>query len=94
MNSQIVYAVSNSSMELYPSNTRSRFCNHLSKEVFVQETGKNSLWLTLENLLTENTIVSYNKSDNLPDIIFNHSIRDKSSFFLKCLNKISVPTRV
>ena len=81
MNAQIVYAVSNSSMELYPSNTRARFCNHLSKEVFVQETGKNSLWLTLENLLTENTIVSYNKSDNLPDIIFNHSRRDKSKFF-------------
>ena len=81
MSAQIVYAVSNSSMELYPGNTRAKFSNHLSKEVFVQNTGKNSLWLTLENVLSENSIVNYTKSDNLPDIIFNHSERDKSRFF-------------
>ena len=81
MNAQIIYAVSNSSMELYRGNTRSTFCNHLSKEIFVDQTGKNCLWLNLENLLTENTIVTYNKSDNLPDIIFNHSRKDQSKFF-------------
>ena len=81
MNPQIIYALSNSSMELYRGNTRSTFCNQLSKEIFVDQTRKNCLWLNLENLLTENTIVTYNKSDSLPDIIFNHSRKDQSKFF-------------
>ena len=43
-----MFALSNSSMDIYPDNTRSRYTNTLPRTIAVSKEGVNGLWLSLE----------------------------------------------
>ena len=69
MAQQTVYALSNSSMETYPNNTRSKFSNKLSKEIRVTDSNHKTLLMSLDSITFENSILQC-KSDNRPDLIY------------------------
>ena len=75
MMGKIVYILSNSSTQIYPKNTRSKFSNILEKPVTVSEPGSNALWVSLESAVIENSIIQY-KTDMYPDIILDSSDHD------------------
>ena len=68
MSTNIIYTLSNSSMKIYPNNTRTKFTNKLYKQIEVTRQGYDSLWMSLESITFENTIIQY-KGDTSYDII-------------------------
>ena len=75
MSTTTLYTLSNSSMTIYTKNTRSAYRNRLSKPVSVSNLGINSLWLALQSITFENTIIPYTLSKS-PDIILIDTKRD------------------
>ena len=80
MTSEIVYAISNSSLNLYPYNSRTNFCNKLPKELSAINRSDNSLWISVENFIMENSIITYQKKSNVPDIIFTNIATEQNKF--------------
>ena len=80
MTSEIIYAISNSSMELYPNNTKAKFRNKLPKELSVVNRGDNSLWISFENVIMENAITNFRNNNNVvvPDMVFTSNQSDDS----------------
>ena len=72
MTSELIYAVSNSSMDVFPTNSRTNFSNKFPKEISTIH-DDNALYLSVENLILENTIVQYKNKKGLPDIIWKSS---------------------
>ena len=68
MNGGVIYALSNSSMTIYPDNTRANYINTLPRTIGVSQVGASSIWLSLESVAIENSIIPYKKSEE-PDII-------------------------
>ena len=62
MNEGVIYALSNSSTAIYPDNTRSDYINTLPRAIGVSKIGVNSIWLSLEAVAIENSIIPYKKS--------------------------------
>ena len=81
MISEVIYAISNSSMNLYPNNSRAKFCSKLPKELIATKKAENYLWLSVENIILANTLVNYQKSDTLPDIIFKNVEKEQNKLF-------------
>ena len=67
-NSELIYTLSNSSMKFYPENARTKYTNKLSKYISTSIPGHNFLWISLESITFENSIIQYEKN-NIPDII-------------------------
>ena len=72
MTNELVYAVSNSGMDIFPTNSRTQFSNKFPKEIFTTH-DDNALYLSVENLILENTIIQYKNKRGLPDIIWKAS---------------------
>ena len=68
MNEGVIYTLSNSSMTIYPDNTRANYINTLPRTIGVSQVGASSIWLSLESVAIENSIIPYKKSEE-PDII-------------------------
>ena len=68
MSEGVLFALSNSSLDIYPGNTRSSYTNRLPATISVSKIGVSGLWLSLESLAIENSIIPYKKSVD-PDII-------------------------
>ena len=74
MREQSLYVLSNSSMNVFPSNTRTEFSNKFSKEIQVTTQDRNeNLWISIENVNIQNTIIPYKSIDGMPDIICHSS---------------------
>ena len=69
MTSELIYAVSNSGMDIFPTNSRTQFSNKFPKEISTTH-DDNALYLSVENLIMENTIIQYKNKRGLPDIIW------------------------
>ena len=69
MDRELLYAISNSSMDIYPENSRTKFSNKFPKEILI-DSDTNSLWVSIETIIMENTIVQYKAMNNTPDIIW------------------------
>ena len=72
MTNELIYAVSNSSMDVFPTNSRTKFSNKFPKEISIT-CNDNSLYLSVENLILENTIIQYKNKRDSPDIIWKSS---------------------
>ena len=81
MLAEIIYAISNSSMHLFSNNTKTRFRNKFPKELSVFNRVDNSLWISVENIVMENTVTNYRKKSKLPEIIFTSDKTDQSRMF-------------
>ena len=68
MNEGIAYTLSNASMDVYPKNTRAQYTNTTSKTLTLIDVDGKSLWVCLEAVTIENSIVQY-KRTNDADII-------------------------
>ena len=77
MTNELIYAVSNSSMDVFPTNSRTNFSNKFPKEISPTR-DDNTLYLSVESLIMENTIVQYKHKNGLPDIIWKSSNLIKS----------------
>ena len=71
MSNLIFYTISNASMSLYPENSRSGYLNHLPKQICTSSSGSKALWLSLESITFENSIIQYKRRED-PDIISFH----------------------
>ena len=80
MEDEIIYTISNASMNLFPQNSRAKFSNALPKVITTKYANISSLYVSLENLIMENSIVQYKGEINTPDICW--SIKDKNYPFL------------
>ena len=69
MNEGAFYVLSNACIDTFPSNTRSKYSNTLSKQLNVKHTSVNSLWLALDSLTIQNSIVQYKNNDDLYDML-------------------------
>ncbi len=68
MSEGVLFALSNSSLDISPGNTRSSYTNRLPATISVSKIGVKGLWLSLASLAIENPIIPYKKSE-VPDII-------------------------
>ena len=59
MSEGILFALSNNSLDIYPGNTRSSYTNRLPATISVSKIGVKGLWLSLESLAIENSIIPY-----------------------------------
>ena len=57
MNEGIVYTLPNASMGVYPKNTHAQYANTITKTLTLTNLGIHSLWLCLEAVTLENSIV-------------------------------------
>ena len=73
MSEGVLFALSYSSLDIYPGNTRSSYTNRLPATISVSKIGVSGLWLSLESLAIENSIIPYKKSVD-PDIITHEEI--------------------
>ncbi len=69
MNKGSFYILSNACMDIFPANTRSTFSNTLTKQFNVNNVGSNSLWLAVDSITIENSIIQYIRTDSEHDII-------------------------
>jgi len=78
-----LYLISNGSMSIFPENKRSRYINRLSKPLSVQDNSLSYLYIALESVTIENSIIQYRSEDRYPDIIcFNKSMEDDPVHFI------------
>ena len=77
MTSELIYVVSNSGMDVFPKNSRTKFSNNFPKEISITH-NDNALYLSVENLILENTIIQYKNRRGSPDIIWKSSRLVKS----------------
>lgn len=83
MSSQHVYTISNASMDIFPENSRGSFSNILPKPIKPKNENTKALYLSLDNLIMENTLVQYSSEPFTPDIYwFNPSNSDSRTFYL------------
>lgn len=77
MTNEVMYALSNSSMDVFPTNSRTNLSNKFPKEISTTR-DDNTLYPSVENLVMENTIVQYKNQKGLPDMIWKSSNLIKS----------------
>ena len=77
MISELIYVVSNSGMDVFPKNSRTKFSNNFPKEISITH-NDNALYLSVENLILENTIIQYKNRRGSPDISWKSSRLVKS----------------
>ena len=83
-----MFALSNSSTDIYPDNTRSSYTNKLPRTISVSKVGVNGLWLSLESLAIENSIIPYKKSEEADIITYeeidvsNNKFQSYEEFFI------------
>ena len=77
MTSELIYVVSNSGMDVFPKNSRTKFSNNFPKEISITH-NDNALYLSVENLILENPIIQYKNRRGSPDIIWKSSRLVKS----------------
>ena len=71
-----LYLISNGSMGIFPENKRSRYINRLSKPLSLQDNSLSYLYIALESVTIENSIIQYRSEDRYPDIIcFNRPMK-------------------
>ena len=81
MTSESIYVISNSNMRMFPDNSRTAFSNKFPKELSVSNEGDNALWVIVENVIFENTMIRYRKKDAVPDIMLTDIPRRKNILF-------------
>ena len=69
MNKGSFYVLSNGCMDIYPDNVRTRYSNTLTKQINIPLVESNSLWLALESITVEQSIIQYKDSDVTHDIL-------------------------
>ncbi len=70
MNRELLYAISNSNMDMFPVNSRTKFSNKFPKEFSIDNINDNAIWISVENIIMQNTIIQYKNIGNIPDIIW------------------------
>ena len=91
MSEGVLFALSNSSTDIYPDNTRSSYTNKLPRTISVSKVGVNGLWLSLESLAIENSIIPYKKSEEADIITYEEKdVLDKE---FKSFEKFFIPQR-
>ena len=86
MNEGSFYVLSNACMNIFPTNARSIYSNTLTKPIKVRNVGVNSLWLALESVTIENSIIQYKNTDVKYDLLHFDMQSNKVSFSMpeKC----------
>ena len=79
MNKGSFYVLSNGCMNIYPDNVRTNYSNTLAKQINIPLVESNSLWLALESITVEHSIIQYKDSDVSRDIM----ILDQSDLISK-----------
>ena len=69
MNKGSFYVLSNGCMNIYPDNVRTNYSNTLPKQINIPLVESNSLWLALESITVEHSIMQYKDSDVSHDIL-------------------------
>ena len=69
MSGDIIYLLSNASMNVFSNNTRSLYSNTLAKPITASLSRGDLLWVSLESVTLENYIIQYPKQID-PDIIY------------------------
>ena len=91
MSEGVLFALSNSSTDIYPDNTRSSYTNKLPRTISVSKVGVNGLWLSLESLAIENSIIPYKKSEEADIITYEEkNVLDKE---FKTFEEFFIPQR-
>ena len=76
------YLISNGSMNIFPDNSRSFFVNRLASPISSNPNSTKSIYLSLDSIVFENSIIQYPSFDSLPDIIcFNQKTENKPDLF-------------
>ena len=68
-NSVAIYIISSGSMEIHPANKRSSFTNKLARPLTLPIKHESSLFLGLESIAIENSIIQYPSVDQYPDLL-------------------------
>ena len=68
MGEGVLFALSISSLDICSGNKHSSYTNRLPAAISLSKIGVSGLWLSLECLAIENSIIPYKKSED-PDII-------------------------
>ena len=82
MNKGSFYVLSNGCMDIYPDNVRTRYSNTLTKQINIPLVESNSLWLALESITVEHSIIQYKDSDVSHDILILEDDNTSISFSL------------
>ena len=64
-----IYIISTGSMQTHPANKRSSFTNKLPKPLTLSIKHESSLFLSLESIAIENSIIQYPSVDRYPDLL-------------------------
>lgn len=86
MNEESCYVLSNACMNVFPTNTRSNYSNTLTKQLKVKYVGVNSLWMALDSVTIENSIIQYKNIDVEYDLLHLDGYNNRVSFSMpeKC----------
>ena len=82
MNEGVVYTLSHASMGVYPKNTRAQYVNALPKTLTLTNVAINSLWLCLEAVTMENSIVQYKRTSDADIITLPENLPISSKYYL------------
>ena len=80
MNKRSLYVLSNGCIDISPDNVRTSYSNILTKQINLSAIGSNSLWVALESITVEHSIIQYKDSDVSHDILILDSHNTSTSF--------------